>query len=379
MKTAYRIFITALLISSWSTAVLAQSAPAEMRLEVLTANATVVTIKAIMTIAPPLMNVEAVSVAVRYNPALFDVNPTTTVSNRYFAAAGWDNASVVPWDPNIAVVVYGEYHPSFGSNPVLRNNPPVLCHFNFYPKSPPGTADFVIYANNPTGALTYYFEGGFSQQQNFSPVINLFGVYFPVELTSFTATQQGEGIVLRWVTASETNNHGFFVERRAAEGAGDQTWETLGFVKGAGDARGESQYLFIDQTLPRQGTYLYRLKQQDFDGASTHTKAVVVDYRSTPHVFALDQNYPNPVSMASGGSTLINYDVAEAGRVRLVVSNLLGQPIETLVDEIREPGRYSATWRPTSLPAGTYIATLSAESPESGRSEMRHMRMQIVR
>jgi hypothetical protein len=379
MKTAYRVFLAACISCCFTSSVFAQSAPAELKLEVLTANSTVVTIKAIMTIVPVIMNVEAVSVAVRYDPNKFNINPTTTVSNRYFQASGWENASVVPWDSTIAVVVYGEYHPSFGSNPLLRNNPPVLCHFNFYPKNSPGTADFIVYANNPTGALTYYFEGGFAQQQNFSPVINLFGVFYPVELSSFTAVQQGEAVVLQWVTASETNNFGFFVERSEVDSGIEKSWEELNFVKGAGDTRSESQYLFIDQALPRDGRYAYRLRQQDFDGTITHTRPVVVEYRARPHVFSLGQNFPNPVSLSTGGSTMMQYDIAETGPVRLHISNILGQTVTTLVDDVREPGRYSASWHPAGLPAGTYIATLSAHSPESGKSDVRHMTMQIVR
>jgi hypothetical protein len=260
MNTAYRFLLAACIGCFFTSSVFAQSAPSGLKLEVVTANSTVVTIKAIMNIFPVVMNVEAVSVAVRYDPLKFNINPTTTVSNRYFQASGWENASVVPWDSTIAVVVYGEYHPSFGSNPVLRNNPPVLCHFNFYPINSPGTADFIVYANNPTGALTYYFEGGFSQQQNFSPVINLFGVFYPVELSSFTAVQQGEAVVLQWVTANETNNFGFYIERSEVDSGVEESWEELDFVKGAGDTRSESQYLFIDQTLSRDGRYAYRLR-----------------------------------------------------------------------------------------------------------------------
>jgi hypothetical protein len=378
MKVVYRILFAALLFAMPALAP-AQSAPAELRLEVITASSTVVTIAARMIIVPTIMNVEAVSVAVQYDPSQLNINANTTVSNRYFQSSGWENASVVPWSSD--VVIYGEYHPTFGSNPVLRNAPPTLCHFNFYPKSTaPGIAAFTVYANNPTGALTYYFEGGFSQQQNFFPVTNLPAVSYPVELTSFTAVQQGEAIVLQWITANETNNYGFYVERRAGEGsAGEHAWESLDFVNGAGDTRLETQYLFIDRTVPRDGQWQYRLKQQDYDGTVTYTRVINVDYRQTPHVFALQQNFPNPVSGVNGGATVINYDVAERSNVRLTVRNMLGQLVETLVDDARDAGRYSATWRPSWLPTGTYIATLATEIPGSGRSEMRHIRMHVVR
>ncbi len=376
MNAVYR-FIPLLLLCVWPATLLAQSPPAAIDLDPLTATASVVTISAKMTIQPPIMNVEAVSVAVEFDSMKFTVTNPTSITNKYFV--GWDDACVIPWAAN--VIVYGQYHPNFGSNPILRASPPELCRFHFFPISPPGTASFRVYANNPTGALSYYFEGGFPQQQNFSPVNiqNVQNLYFPVELTTFTASQQGKAIALRWVTASETNNYGYFVERRIAEGAGDMDWETLDFVKGSGDTREETQYLFFDQTMPRDGSYEYRLKQQDFDGTIAYHNSVFVEFRSRPHVFALEQNYPNPVSLSDGNGTLINYDVAETSAIRLVVNNILGQPIETLVNELHEPGRYAATWRPSGLAAGTYIATLIAEAPETGQAEIRHIRMQIVR
>ena len=377
MKAIYNFFLLSLLCLCSST-MLAQSPAAAIDLEPLTATSAVVTLRAKMTPANPILSVEAVSVAVQFDSLQFNVTSPQSITNKYFT--GWDDASVIPWASH--VIVYGQYHPSFGSNPILRNNPPELCRFHFFPKSSaPGYADFRIYANNPTGALTYYFEFGFAQQQNFSPV-NISSVqqlYYPVEMKTFTAAQQGQAVALRWVTATETNKYGYFIERRAVEVGGELDWETLHFMKGAGDTRSETQYIFFDQNLPGDGSYEYRLKQQDFDGSLTYTKAVVVEYRSRPHVFAMEQNFPNPVSLSEGTGTRISYDVAEVGTVRLVISNILGQPVEMLVNDVREPGRYAETWRPNGLPVGTYIATLTAHAPETGRADVRHIRMQIVR
>ena len=54
----------------------------------------------------------------------------------------------------------------------------------------------------------------------------------------------------------------------------------------------------------------------------------------------LDLNYPNPFN----SGTRIPYRVAEAGAVRLEIYNVLGQPVNTLVDEVQTAGRYQVSW-----------------------------------
>src|SRR5690606_27559991 len=61
----------------------------------------------------------------------------------------------------------------------------------------------------------------------------------PVELTSFTAVADGEAVVLRWETASETNNAGFeiqWVSNPEIRNPKSETlnWKTLAFVAGVG-------------------------------------------------------------------------------------------------------------------------------------------------
>jgi len=381
MRTALLFFVIIVMLLAPSR-LSSQSPAAALTLSVVNANSTQVTIKATMTIVPTLMNVEAVSVAVAYDPAKLSAHQTNTITHKYFQQYSWEDGSMPLWDndgifPDVSV--YSEYHPNFMSQAILRNAPPDLCRFTFFVKNPgPGVTDFVVYANNPTSALTYYFEFGFPTLQNFNPVTNLFDVHYPVELTLFTGAQQGEAVALRWVTASEQNNFGFFVERRDVEYDGEYDWTTLGFVDGAGDTKSERQYFYIDNDLPRDGVFEYRLKQQDFDGTIAYSPVVTVEYNLTPNTFTLAQNFPNPVS-SSNASTTLTYDVAEQGRIRLVIHDVLGRPVRTLVDETRDPGRYSEVWHTLDLPTGMYIATMTAEPLHSGRAVMRHIRMQIVR
>ncbi len=59
-----------------------------------------------------------------------------------------------------------------------------------------------------------------------------------------------------------------------------------------------------------------------------------------PVASSLESNYPNPFN----SSTQIPYRVSAPGPVRLVIYNVLGQPVHTLVDEIQTAGAYQISW-----------------------------------
>ena len=75
---------------------------------------------------------------------------------------------------------------------------------------------------------------------------------------------------------------------------------------------------------------------------------------SLPADFALAQNYPNPFNPA----TIIRYQVPKESRVKLIVYNLLGQVVRTLVDQSQGPGSYSRTFDASGLPSGIYFYRL---------------------
>lgn len=72
----------------------------------------------------------------------------------------------------------------------------------------------------------------------------------------------------------------------------------------------------------------------------------------------------SPVEAGSGRITL-RYALREAGRVRLVIYDVAGRLVETLVDESQEAGERQADWSPNAgagahAPAGIYFARLEA-------------------
>jgi len=75
-----------------------------------------------------------------------------------------------------------------------------------------------------------------------------------------------------------------------------------------------------------------------------------------PKEYSLHQNFPNPFNP----STSISYQIPKDGFVNLVVYNILGQVVSTLVNEHQTIGKYSVRFNESNLPSGVYIYKLHA-------------------
>lgn len=74
-----------------------------------------------------------------------------------------------------------------------------------------------------------------------------------------------------------------------------------------------------------------------------------------PADFSLEQNYPNPFNP----TTTIKFNLSEAGKVSLKVYNVLGQVVETLVNNKEyAPGTYSLQWNADKNSSGIYFYEL---------------------
>lgn len=82
--------------------------------------------------------------------------------------------------------------------------------------------------------------------------------------------------------------------------------------------------------------------------------------QTLPMEYSLEQNYPNPIFARSFGNamTTIGYSIHRQSHVRIFITNLFSQEIQTLVDEAKEAGDYSITFNGSSLPSGIYFIRL---------------------
>ena len=77
---------------------------------------------------------------------------------------------------------------------------------------------------------------------------------------------------------------------------------------------------------------------------------------SVPKYFRLYQNYPNPFNPG----TIIKFEVGKASNIRLVVYDMVGKEVQTLVSGNYNPGTYSVNFNKPGLASGVYFYVLTA-------------------
>ncbi|MBI2419956.1 MAG: T9SS type A sorting domain-containing protein, partial [Ignavibacteriales bacterium] len=173
----------------------------------------------------------------------------------------------------------------------------------------------------------------------------------PVELTSFKGSQDGNTIILNWKTATELHNYGFSIERKSADTLSpENVWKSISFVAGKGSTNTPQEYAYTDNGLSGTGTYIYRLKQIDNNGAFHYSGLITVEY-NLPLVFELLQNYPNPFNP----STVIRYAIPTEQKVTLTVFDVLGNTVQTLVNEVQPAGKYRVAFNGSAIANGVYF------------------------
>jgi len=175
----------------------------------------------------------------------------------------------------------------------------------------------------------------------------------PVELLAFTASVKNSEVQLFWSTASELNNKGFEIERSVNDNIG---FVNVGYVDGKGSTTEINYYSFLDNPqLSGVNKIYYRLKQVDFDGTSSYSDVISVNF-DVPAEFVLSQNYPNPFNP----STRISYFVSKESFVSIKIYDFLGREVKTLVGENQPIGSYDVVFDASNLPSATYFCIMIA-------------------
>jgi hypothetical protein len=130
---------------------------------------------------------------------------------------------------------------------------------------------------------------------------------------------------------------------KAALGKAIERLKTLGAMMG-GDMKGKlaaAKFMLWDgQDLPEVNQML----------SDDSTNPVNTD-SLTPDGYGLDTNYPNPFNP----STKISFTIPKADHVSLVVYDMLGKEVGTLVDSELGAGTHTVTFDGKNLASGTYI------------------------
>ncbi|MCX7697783.1 MAG: hypothetical protein N2Z72_08860 [Bacteroidales bacterium] len=192
-----------------------------------------------------------------------------------------------------------------------------------------GSDHILLPANCPIAPV---YKGGFYDGASFYSFSGCSPL--PVEYLSLKAFWQGADGVLEWVTATETNNAGFIVEKLV------NNWFTeVGFVPGSGTHVGQRVYQWFDYDLAYQPNdiFIYRLKQIDYDGNFTMSDVVYLtkdDLSYTNNDILFARLYPNPAYCNSNIRLIISslYDL----NVNLFVVDFYGNKLYQFINLIKK-------------------------------------------
>ena len=153
---------------------------------------------------------------------------------------------------------------------------------------------------------------------------------------------QGDVTVVAVNSAVDTQAVLFCYEKGAAMFSGNAPARRVGtfLLNDVADGMSEEGWILFDASV----TWAM--------GGGTSTAVEHSD--NAPLQFALYNNYPNPFNP----TTTIPYSIPEQANVRLSIFNLLGEKVETLVDEIKPAGNYTAKFYASGLSSGVYFYRL---------------------
>ena len=196
--------------------------------------------------------------------------------------------------------------------------------------SPPAHTNPGADAEPPCTGWTDFISGGTTYSITLSNNCS-FLVAAPVEWIGFSAKKDPSGIALSWATGSEENNKGFTIERaRVPEKESfqqDLSWEPIGFVEGRGTSTLAHEYTYVD-ALKVSGTFVYRIRQEDFDGAYSYSPLREVQLSFSVADLRI---YPNPVKKSC--HLILPPSTATALPTRLKLFNHMGQVWEVDIDQ----------------------------------------------
>ena len=169
----------------------------------------------------------------------------------------------------------------------------------------------------------------------------------PVKLLDFTGTKEGVANLLKWRTATESNNRGFELQRSTNSSA----FSTLGFVPtkaASGNSTAELSYQYTDKKPFATGSY-YRLKQVDFDGKFSYSNIVFIKGEPITEL-VLTSLYPNPTNQLLN----VMLETPKAQKVQMVIADLAGK---TMLQQSLQlvKGVNNKTMNVATLAKGTYI------------------------
>ncbi len=165
-------------------------------------------------------------------------------------------------------------------------------------------------------------------------------------------------ITLTWHDNS-TIADGYVIER---EQSPQTSFTLLDTLKGSG-----SEY--VDKNAEQGQNYTYRIKayKDTLQSGYSNEASLLVDVKGEetgiPSDYSISQNYPNPFNP----TTKIKFALPKSGMIKIIIYDLLGRKVETLVNSEMEAGYHEINVDVNNLPSGIYLYRMEAGSFTSTR------------
>lgn len=126
-------------------------------------------------------------------------------------------------------------------------------------------------------------------------------------------------------------------------------------------------YFSIDYTIHKEKYLIDYEKRYSYHGTGFREKlhyldVIIISVKSTsdsiPENAFLSQNYPNPFNP----STKIKYSIPTRSNVKIVIYDVLGNTVDTLIDEIKNSGEYEIGFNGSSLSSGVYYYRMEIDN-----------------
>ena len=183
----------------------------------------------------------------------------------------------------------------------------------------------------------------------FKPFFENWIVLLPVNLLSFTAREQSNGVLLNWSATNEQDIKKYTVQK-SMDG---KKWKDVRTLNGNG-SHNVSNYTITD---PEKNNFIvyYRLKHSDNRGLGTYSKVIMVgSSKTTGKAFLHNTVFTNSINLQ------INAFVADVYLVEIYHST--GQKIIQKKTIIRNGVNNTELLLPANLPVGMYLLTAKDNS-----------------
>jgi len=186
-----------------------------------------------------------------------------------------------------------------------------------------------------------------------APVTNV----APAAPASITATNNGDyTVTAAWTAVPEDDIKGYRVLRKDNNGAATVIAALV-----------EDAVEFVDNTVEFGHSYSYgvvAIDEYDLESGETWSNTVVDvnESSSVKEKFFLKQNFPNPFN----SYTTISFGLKEAQNVKLTIYNVLGEEMNTVINEHLSAGTHEIVWNgkdknQKSVPSGIYYYKIKTD------------------